>query len=526
MYKALVVDDERIIRQGIRMAVPWERLGIGEVFIAASGQEAFEIFKKELPDIMITDIRMTEVTGLELISNIREMNKNMKIIVLTGYDSFDYARECLRMRVEEFLLKPVDEDYLIKTIEKLVKDLDDAREEEAAQKQSSRIRGVAEQSNLEGLMNDYIMNREVSREDTARLQELYECDEKTLLRLALLIPAIDWNGKIDDDNASLTRITMKSLIISVVDAQNQGITFETPDGCLAVVLWVPEKTDQMESLIEEFTELITQECGIGLKVVLGGKAEGFGQLYTSYNEAIMLLEQKKDPVQKVLERRETKSRLELFREIYEELKTFMSSNLGSTDKVLRAFDAFCAATDSYNISDAYVRKCCYEIASSVNFSYLVDSGDNSVDTVHSLMNALVTANRKEACEITRRFLEKLLEDEDQEGNEIICKVKCYICENLSRDISVASIAETFYLTPNYFSRLFKRVTGEGCNEYLVRKRIEQAKSLLETTNIKSGQIACMVGYRDTNYFSLAFKKYVGVSPTQYRKEIREKDNKF
>ena len=161
MYKALIVDDERIIRQGIRMVVPWERLGIGEVFMASSGQEALGIFKEERPDIMITDIRMTEVTGLELISQIRELNEDLKIIVLTGYDSFEYARECLRMRVDEFLLKPVDEEYLIQTIQKLVTILDETKEKEVVEKRMSRIKGTAEQSRLEGVMNDFIMNREV-----------------------------------------------------------------------------------------------------------------------------------------------------------------------------------------------------------------------------------------------------------------------------------------------------------------------------------------------------------------------------
>ena len=521
MYKALIVDDERIIRQGIRMVVPWDRLGVSEVFMAASGQEAFEIFQKEQPDIMITDIRMAEVGGLELISNIRESNRDAKIIVLTGYDSFDYARECLRMRVDEFLLKPVDEDYLIQTVEKLIRDLEANGEEAAAEKQRQRIRGIAEQSYLEKMMNGFLANREVPRDEIKTLTEIYEYEEHAALRLALLVPAIDWNGKIDDDNASFTRITMKSLLISVVDARNQGITFETRNGYLAAVLMIPEKSDELETLIEDFTELIMQECGISVKVVLGSKVEGFSQLHISYNEAMLLLEQKRNAVQTILRPRETKSRLEMFREIYEELKTFMSSNVGNSDKVMRDFDSFCTATDSYNISDAYVRKCCFEIASSVNFSYLVDSGDNSGNTVHSLMNTLMNANRRESCEITRKFMEDLLENQARDTNEIISKTKRYIHENLSKDISVASIAEAFYLTPNYFSRLFKRVTGEGCNEYLVRKRIEQAKSLLETTNMKSGQIACMVGYRDTNYFSLAFKKYVGVSPTQYRKEIRE-----
>ena len=224
----------------------------------------------------------------------------------------------------------------------------------------------------------------------------------------------------------------------------------------------------------------------------------------------------------MLERKVTKSRLEMFREIYAELKNVMSSNVGNTEKVMRAFDSFCMATDSYNISDSYLKKCCFEIASSVNFSYLVNSGDDRSKAVNALMTSLVNANRQEACEITRKFLETLLDSQRDDSNEIISKTKRYIQENLSRDISVTSIAETFYLTPNYFSRLFKRVTGEGCNEYIVRKRIEQAQLLLETTNFKSGQIASMVGYRDNNYFSLAFKKYVGVSPTQYRKDIREK----
>lgn len=522
MYKALIVDDERIIRQGIRMVVPWERLGIGEVFMASSGQEALGIFKEERPDIMITDIRMTEVTGLELISQIRELNEDLKIIVLTGYDSFEYARECLRMRVDEFLLKPVDEEYLIQTIQKLVTILDETKEKEVVEKRMSRIKGTAEQSRLEGVMNDFIMNREVPEKNLYMLEELYDCDSKTPMQIMLVIPAINWNGNIDDDNASFTRITMKTLVISVVDAQNRGVTFETGNGILVTAVFSPETSDELEAMAEDISSLLQQECDVKVKIVLGGKVEGFSQLHISYNEAMLLLEQKKDGYQTVLERKVTKSRLEMFREIYAELKNVMSSNVGNTEKVMRAFDSFCMATDSYNISDSYLKKCCFEIASSVNFSYLVDSGDDRSKAVNALMTSLVNANRQEACEITRKFLETLLDSQRDDSNEIISKTKRYIQENLSRDISVTSIAETFYLTPNYFSRLFKRVTGEGCNEYIVRKRIEQAQLLLETTNFKSGQIASMVGYRDNNYFSLAFKKYVGVSPTQYRKDIREK----
>ncbi|MCD8218667.1 MAG: helix-turn-helix transcriptional regulator, partial [Clostridiales bacterium] len=84
-------------------------------------------------------------------------------------------------------------------------------------------------------------------------------------------------------------------------------------------------------------------------------------------------------------------------------------------------------------------------------------------------------------------------------------------------------AESFFVSPNYFSRLFKRTTGMGCNEYIVSKRIEKACLLLETTNFNTGKIALMVGYNDTNYFSMTFKKHCGVSPTSYRRERRQKE---
>ena len=138
----------------------------------------------------------------------------------------------------------------------------------------------------------------------------------------------------------------------------------------------------------------------------------------------------------------------------------------------------------------------------------------------SLSKSLICADREEACEVTRMFISQLLCKEEENVHEIITKAKHYIDEHLTEELSVSNIAASLYITPNYFSRLFKRVTKEGCNEYIVRKRIEKAKSLLETTSMKTGKIAMMVGYRDTNYFSLAFKKHTGKSPTKYREEIQ------
>lgn len=114
-YKILIVDDEKMIRMGIKNAMPWESMDIEKVYTAASAMEAEEVIKKHQPEIMVTDISMTEMSGLELVEQIRKQNEGMRIIVLTGYDRFEYARQALQLRVHDFLLKPID-DLRVKSL--------------------------------------------------------------------------------------------------------------------------------------------------------------------------------------------------------------------------------------------------------------------------------------------------------------------------------------------------------------------------------------------------------------------------
>ena len=115
-YKILIVDDEKMIRMGIRNAMPWEQMQIAEVYTASSAGEAEELIREHQPEIMVTDISMTEMSGLELVEQIRGEKNDMRVIVLTGYDRFDYARQALQLQVHDFLLKPIDEMELKKSI--------------------------------------------------------------------------------------------------------------------------------------------------------------------------------------------------------------------------------------------------------------------------------------------------------------------------------------------------------------------------------------------------------------------------
>lgn len=521
MMKALIVDDEKMIRLGIRAVVPWDAIGIKEVFTAVSGKEALGILKKDEIDIMITDIQMPEMTGLELISEIRKIREEVRIIVLTGYDEFDYARECLRMQVQDFLLKPVDEEVLIDTIKKQIQELKDSREKEEQQTHMRRISGTSDQMNLEGWMRKLVKREDVA-EAVESICQKHHYDKNSRIRIAILLPSMCSNGIREGESQSLSILTIKNLLIGYLDAQRRGITFEDAEGRILVALFEGEKSDDLENCVDTFTKLIQEECDVRLRIVMGSTVDHFDQVHTSYNDAVYLLQKENDEYKTLIEKKDTKGQLDMFREVYGELKVKLNANIGNTEQVLRIYDTFCTATNSYNITDQYVRRCCFEIASTVYFSYVVESGENADSKLNALLAALLSAGREENYEITRAFLENLLRVEDNEAHDLVAQVKRYINEHLTDDVTVSGIAAYFYLSPNYFSRLFKRITGEGCNEYIVRKRIEKAEYLLSTTNMKIGKIAQEVGYRDTNYFSLAFKKHMGMSPGQYRDKIRLK----
>ena len=252
-------------------------------------------------------------------------------------------------------------------------------------------------------------------------------------------------------------------------------------------------------------------------MAVGNTVNGLKNLSITYCDAVSLLQQESSEYDDIIQTKFAQNKCELFNQVFSEMKNAICSNVTDSEKVLYIFERIRQATDSYNLSDSYIRSCCFELASSLYFSYIVNSDLEAESRIICFYNSLVIANGEESLELTRQFIVKLLETkDDQKVDEIVDRAKHYIMEHLSEELSLPGIASYLYISPNYLSRLFKKATGQGCNEYIVRKRMEKARLLLETTNLKTNRIALLVGYRDTNYFSLAIKKSVGMSPKKYR----------
>ena len=294
-------------------------------------------------------------------------------------------------------------------------------------------------------------------------------------------------------------------------------------GRIAIACFQNRQKGSVMEWIQELNGVLRDEYSEKPKVAVGNPVDGMRLLCISYNDAVQLLQCETEEYAEIIQTEKAQRIDHLYLKEFSDINNSMCANIGDSEKVLCIFDRFCRITNSYNLSDSYIRRCCLELATSTYYTFVSESGVGADSRISSFMNSIVNVSGDELFEMTRQFLLKMCGDkEEQSMHVIITKSKRYINEHLSDDLSVSNIASLLYLSPNYFSRLFKKVTGEGCNEYIVRKRIEKAKVLLETTNFQTGRIALMVGYRDTNYFSLAFKKSTGKSPRKYREELQSK----
>lgn len=505
MYKSLIVDDENIIRIGIQTVIPWKELDVDEVFSASNGFDALKIIESEKPDILITDINMSEMTGLELIEKAKKLHPEMRIIVMTGYDYFEYAHRCIKMRVNDFFLKPVNEDELQKSIQKQISCI----VEERQKKITRRSEGTTEQYSLEAHMRDLI-SRSISDDDILTICQDYGINQNQNIHAAVLVPALH------EDSDEFRILSMKYTCIDLFDKQQAGITFQDESGRIVIAVFQSSEMDDVVERISQLAMLLQDDFGIVFKESIGKEVTGLESLHISYTDAVSLLEQEENIISEALRSYLPKNRLSAFYKTFADIRDALAENTDNVDAVLNLLASFEHAVEVHNLSTPLLRKSCFELAAAVSYAYMLESGNFPEQSLQALAESLIGAHRESALEFTKSAIFKIVSLPDENIHNIITKVKSIINENLSENISVLSIASSLYISPNYLSRLFKKKTGEGCNAYIIRKRIEKAKYLLNTTDIPSGKIASMVGYQDINYFSIAFKKHVGASPTAYR----------
>ncbi|WP_195987292.1 response regulator [Clostridium sp. D53t1_180928_C8] len=529
LYKILIVDDEEEIRLGVIKKINWESYGFKVIGDAANGVEAWEKATNLKPDIVMTDIRMPFMDGLELSAKIQEIMPATKIIIFSGCDDFEYAQKAISINVSEYVLKPINSENLIEILKKLKCKLDEEYDEkrnvEVLQKYYAESIPVMREQFLTAAIEGKIYNVNLKEKlDGLRINFIFENFTVGIINLD-----INNDNVIFKENDKLLPISAQKILQDIMKNICEFTSFLYLDN--VIVIGNLKEKEELNCFINGLNEV----CRSFKKIIKGSMVIGLGKVYKNFRNINLSYKEAKNALEyKVILGRE--------KVIYiEDVEPDMSKSLDFNENLERKFvDAIKVgtATDIDNILKQIFNIESMGLLPINEFRvYGIEVLTSLIKTIKSynlniseiigedFNNYLYLNNLNSILEIKEWFKDAANKANEAIKNErinsskiLVDKAKKYIKENYNDyELSVDKMCLVLHLSPAYFSTIFKKETGVSFINYLTDIRMEEAIRLLNTTDGKTSIIGQSVGYLEPNYFSYVFKKKFGISPTRYRK---------
>lgn len=515
MLKLLIVDDEEWIVEGIKRMLSWKKLGIEVMQEARNGEEAILRIKEETPDIILTDIRMPKVDGLELAEYVSVEIPDLEVLIISGYADFNYAKKAMEFGVSAYITKPIERDELLENIKNAIKRIEDKR----------KIKKEAELNKLEH------RNRELSefylKEDK---KENMPEDKNEKHYLTSVFKVYELKSKISTPEDSNTQF--QRLVAGAQRDDKHGIFFQNQNVRNQYVFIIDfPKTSQKEIILEYFRkdlevllQKVRNEMEIQTVIGISDIYENSSLNFQAYLQAKFIVENvKKTENSQII----TKDQFDMYysnisineKKIEEML---LAVEFGNRKQVKALFDDAIKECGRERNLLIQLRMTIQEVL--IQLSRLLQKyGGN----MYQLSNKYVDifnriwqiTNMQELSEECYILLEDAMEfictikDEGKEST--IVQIRKYLDKHYEEPITLNSMAEKYYLNSAYLSRAFKREAGINFNDYLKKLRLQKAVVLLKTTEMKTYEIAEAVGYDNVNYFLKKFKEEYGVTPSQY-----------
>lgn len=512
MYKLLIVDDEVRIRTGLSNLIEWEVYGIEISGLAEDGMKAYLHVKSEQPDMVLVDISMPNMTGLELIELCTHLDHPPKFIILSGYDDFEYVRRAIQLGAVDYLLKPIDENELIRAVSTCVKLLD---EDLAYQKQF--------QESMQALRNDLLMRVLHDQIDSHELREKSQVVDISLhcisMRVGVLMLLRPFAGN------SLPVMPSVKICQEICSRLCRCYVISDVNTNIAVIFKDPKQqftdTDYL-NVLSECSETLSSQYGYQSYISLGRQVSRANELSQSYTDCISKLEKKLilgDTVEDELSRDDRPA--VSYQDFLESMETHDREKISGTlqdccQKFLLQKEDGDINYIKYQIIDLVT----YALRSQYPNSYFspeLERKKHQAFTIISQTDSILQLVEK----LTVFFmsLADTTPDLSEESGypHIIQHVLSIIRTGYSDNtLSLKTIAGQLEVNPAYLGREFTLATGEYFNDFLNRTRIARACQLLNTTTQKTSKIAEAVGFTNSSYFFTVFKKITGQSPRDYR----------
>ncbi|GIO85430.1 AraC family transcriptional regulator [Paenibacillus faecis] len=511
MFKVLIVDDEPKLREGLRTFIDWNEYGYTVVDTAANGNEALEKYQAHLPDLVIADIRMPGMDGLQLIQRLRQLDPMLHILILSGYADFDYAKKAITQRADGYLLKPVDEEELIDYIEKIKLQI---KQERLAEQWNSVTREWSREAFIQVLLAG------AEKDETELQQRADDLDLRWKCYQVLLI-TLHMDDDADDEASSHIRKKM----VSRFEMTGRGCVFSFHTH-IGILLKAPILGVETDSVYQGIREAVS-ETGAEFSVAVGPKVGELSEVARSFHAAREL---SKHHFFLGNDRLLTCDMLEHFQkevpsvvdhgsaEFYEQL--YYAVEVGNRETVKALIRRKGQALVAEGQSEGDIKRRFAELLTAILGKGLKQSPElqSRSKEFSDYLSEIYKVRTLEALYAeTEFFLEQMMSQLNEGGKHREVKVMLdLIHRNFSDNLKLETLSGIFNYNSAYLGKLFKNETGEYFNTYLDKVRIEKAKSLLEE-GLKVYQVAEKVGYTNVDYFHSKFRKYVGTSPSAYRK---------
>lgn len=524
MIKVLIVDDELLVRIGLKSTLNWEENGYIIIGQAKNGTEAIELFKKYDPDIVITDIGMPVMNGLELITYLLQQKKHLKSIILTHHSDFTYAQEAIKLGVSQYILKSeLDPDHLLTILNQLSSELIGS-----TQNQSSQFLDSTNDSPLTPPIEDIKLYFISATSNTL-------IPKKLATFFSTYFPHPHFNVYIGNGHSSHENTTRSSEFLSYKNIFDNLLQQELPDNMVRyisliinqqLIILINHNFDSSELLLNYITKFknnVQKFVNIHLSLGISRNSNSFDTIYTLYHEAILAEEQSFF----------NESRISIYQQTYTLLpkKDFYYSQHNLSESILNKDIKYLTSQLDHLFNsllqskDFYTTKCIFEdlliiagqIFKALNQKTSQFISEDKFDSCH--FSAFYTFYEMKSY-VTNLYMELLNHHTAKYSTQhsfIIQNCIDYIQNHYQDNISLSDISDHLQISKSYLSFLFKQEMGINYSPYINKYRIQQSKELLLQSNYKIYEIAMKVGFDNPYYFSKVFKEFTNMTCKEFRK---------
>ncbi len=533
-YSVLLVDDEEEVFQVIMKKLDWEGMGFRIAGYARNGVEALEMAEELQADVVMTDIKMPYMDGLTLSKKLKENYPKTKVIIFSGFDEFEYAKEAIKIEVEEYILKPINANELREVFARikanLDKELDEKRNIEKLREYYLKSLPVLQESFYTSLIDGRIPEEQIERYATSFQIDLKgPCYVVTILHIS----KIDVDGDNPLMDPFLLAISVKELAEEQLAGQWESKTVSYL-GDIIVVTQLKDRdaltrfTDAMDKLCK----MAKRICGAKVTAGIGHICEQPGQIPLSYQGAKNAVSYRVlygntrainiseiDPLENVDMPWEEPYIQDILKRI----------RMGEEETLREAISAFTEQLSGTRMSLQKYRILIMELITEI-FRFGTDNRINMDEIFGEESDIYGQALQLESPEALKIWLndncikmqKQVLNERQDSTKSFVAKAIEYVKEHYGdQDLSIETICSYLCVSAAYFSTVFKKETGKTFINYLTDYRMQQAVELLLTQNEKTYIIAEKVGYSEPNYFSYVFKKQFGISPSKYKVNYQE-----